>query len=45
MLGKKAIDEDWLSALELRDELETLARDLHTRFRDDESWWEKYPGW
>jgi ADP-ribosylglycohydrolase len=45
MLGRKAIDEVWLSTLELRDEIETLATDLHTRFREDASWWEKYPGW
>jgi ADP-ribosylglycohydrolase len=45
MLGRKGIDDEWLAALELRREIETLAEDMFTGFRDDDAWWEKYPGW
>ena len=45
MLGRQAIDEAWLSSLELRHQIEDLAKDLHTGFRDDDAWFERYPGW
>lgn len=45
MLGRKGIDDEWLASLELRREIETLAEDMFTGFRDDEAWWQKYPGW
>ncbi|MDX9980504.1 MAG: ADP-ribosylglycohydrolase family protein [Lentisphaeria bacterium] len=44
LLGTGSIPSEWLAALELRDEIETLAVDLHVRYRDDEEWWRKYPG-
>jgi len=43
-LGVGAIPPEWLDRLELRDEIGTIATDLHTRFRDDDEWWQKYPG-
>ena len=44
LLGVDAIPPEWLGRLELRDEIETIAADLHTRFRDDKDWYRKYPG-
>ncbi len=44
LLGVKAIPLEWISPLELRDEIATLAEDLHTKFRDDDEWFSKYPG-
>lgn len=44
LLGVKAIPPEWISPLELRDEIATLAEDLHTKFRDDDEWFSKYPG-
>lgn len=45
MLGVEAIPERWLERLELRDEITALADDLVTGYRDDEGWWDRYPGW
>jgi ADP-ribosyl-[dinitrogen reductase] hydrolase len=45
LLGTPAIPVEWLDRLELRSEIETLADDLFTRFRTDEEWWHRYPGW
>jgi len=45
MLGVDAIPEIWLSELELRDEIETMAVDLHRRFEDTDAWSKCYPGW
>jgi ADP-ribosylglycohydrolase len=45
MLGIEAIPSRWLSDLELRAEIETIGRDLHTLFDDSEGWWRRYPGW
>ncbi|MEJ7811441.1 MAG: ADP-ribosylglycohydrolase family protein [Gemmatimonadaceae bacterium] len=45
LLGAGAIPERWREGVELRTEIETLADDLLVGFRDDEEWWEKYPGW
>jgi len=44
LLGVDAIPSEWLDRLELQDEIETIATDLHTRFRDDDEWWQKCPG-
>jgi len=43
--GKTAIPADWLDGLELRAETEELADDLFVRFRDDQEWWARYPGY
>lgn len=42
--GAAPIPQPWLAQLELRDEIDTLATDLHTRYREDDEWWHKYPG-
>ena len=42
LLGADAIPPAWLDRLELREEIETLATDLHTGFRDDAEWQRKY---
>jgi ADP-ribosylglycohydrolase len=44
LLGTSSIPKAWLDQLELRDETEILASDLHTRYRDDDEWRSKYPG-
>jgi ADP-ribosylglycohydrolase len=44
-LGVSAIPARWLDCLELRPEIEALADDMLTWFRDDEAWWARYPGW
>ena len=44
LLGVDAIPSEWLDRLELRQEIEVIATDLHTRFRDGDEWWQKYPG-
>jgi ADP-ribosylglycohydrolase len=43
-LGVDAIPTKWLDRLELREKIETVAADLNTRFRDDDEWWNRYPG-
>ena len=49
--GVDAIPTDWLAELELRDEIEILARDLHHQFHaadktvETASWFMRYPGW
>jgi ADP-ribosylglycohydrolase len=45
MLGRDAIPARWLNELELRDEIETVADDLSTGFKESEEWWKRYPGW
>ena len=45
MLGAEAIPANWLRDLELRNEIEAMARDLHTRFEESEAWLARYPGW
>ncbi len=45
LLGRDAIPAGWLEQLQMRNEIEEIARDLLIGFRDDDSWWEKYPGW
>lgn len=43
--GVEAIPRRWLDKLELREEIEAVADDMLTWFRDDEAWWRRYPGW
>jgi ADP-ribosylglycohydrolase len=45
LLGVRGLPQDWLDRLELRHEIQELADDLFTLFRDDDEWWERYPGW
>lgn len=45
MLGRAAIPESWLERLELREEIEALARDLATGFSHGDEWFRRYPGW
>jgi ADP-ribosylglycohydrolase len=45
MLGVEAIPPKWLLELELREEIETIARDLHTQFDESDAWSNRYPGW
>ena len=44
-LGVGAIPLTWLEALELRDEIRTLAHDLTTGFEHGDEWCRRYPGW
>ena len=44
LLGVEAIPPEWIEHLELRDEITTIAKDLHTKFRDGKKWFAKYPG-
>ncbi len=49
--GVDAIPREWLAELELRDEIDTLAHDLHHQFHAADkavttaSWFMRYPGW
>lgn len=43
-LGNSTIATRWINQLELRNVIQTLGIDLFIKFRDDESWWQKYPG-
>ncbi len=43
-LGLSSIPADWLDKLELREVITRAADDLLTGHRDDEVWWERYPG-
>lgn len=51
LLGRQSIPERWLTALELREEIEGVARDLWRHFGQDgeksitDDDWSKYPGW
>jgi len=42
--GTAVVPQPWLAQLELRDEIGTLAADLHIRYIEDDEWWDKYPG-
>lgn len=42
--GVVAIPESWLARLELIDVVQEIAGDLLTGFREDDRWWNKYPG-
>jgi ADP-ribosylglycohydrolase len=49
--GVDAIPREWLAELELREEIDTLAHDLHHQFHaadkavQSASWFMRYPGW
>ena len=43
-LGVNSIPANWIKNLELAEELKILADDLLTGYRDDNEWWNKYPG-
>ena len=43
--GIDAIPAEWVKKVELRDEITQLADDLLVRYSEEDSWWEKYPGW
>lgn len=43
-LGVDAIPARWLDLVELRAEIETLSRDLITRYEPGAAWWRRYPG-
>jgi len=43
-MGVDAVPPEWLARMELRNEMETIATDLHTRYRDDDEWRQRYPG-
>ena len=43
MLGVQAIPEKWLAELELRAEIESVARDLFKQFEDTDAWRQRYP--
>jgi ADP-ribosylglycohydrolase len=50
LYGERAIPAQWLSALELRDEIGELANDLHRCATGGDTWdpereWARYPGW
>lgn len=45
ILGVDAIPSNWLRDLELREQIETVGRDLHTRFDESDWWCRRYPGW
>jgi ADP-ribosylglycohydrolase len=44
-LGIGAIPLPWLEALELRDEIRTIAHDLVVGFEHGADWCQRYPGW
>lgn len=45
LLGRKAIPEHWIERIQMRAIIDELSQDLLSGFRDDDSWWSKYPGW
>lgn len=44
ILGLEAIPSRWLQELELREEIEAIAADLHTGYEGSERWHSRYPG-
>lgn len=44
-LGLSGIPGGWVEQLELKEVLIELADDLLTRYRDDDAWWARYPGY
>ncbi len=44
-LGIEKIDEDWIKKVELNKEIEEIAEDLYTGYKDTTEWVAKYPGW
>jgi ADP-ribosylglycohydrolase/protein-tyrosine phosphatase len=45
LLGEGAIPQSWLNDLELRDVIEEIAEDLFVTYRNEDEWYDKYPGW
>ena len=45
LYGRKAIGEEWLEQLELRNVVEQVAMDLFLGFQEGKEWWDKYPGY
>lgn len=45
LLGFSSIPQRWSSNLELSEEIVQLADDLLTSFKDENEWWNRYPGW
>jgi ADP-ribosylglycohydrolase len=45
LLGNSAIPGNWTEQLELKDIIRELGIDLFIQFRDDQQWWNQYPGW
>ena len=45
LLGVKAIPQEWLSQLELCNVISEVAEDLLTGYREDDTWYKKYPCW
>lgn len=43
-MGVDALPDEWLAKLELREVIETLARDVWTAALGRELLWERYPG-
>lgn len=44
-LGLTAIRQDWIDKINIKDIIFDIADDMHTRFEDNEVWWQKYPGY
>jgi ADP-ribosylglycohydrolase len=44
-LGASAVPAKWTDRLELHDLIQTIAVDLFIKFRDDDDWWIRYPGY
>ncbi len=45
MLGASAIPAKWVDDLELSELIQEMAVDLFIRFRNDDAWWARYPGY
>lgn len=44
-LGVDAIDKELIEKLEVRKEVEEMAKDLYMQYEESEEWHKKYPGW
>ena len=45
MVGVEGIPSSWLDGLELREEMEAVAADLYSGFKESDDWFQRYPGW
>jgi hypothetical protein len=45
MLGANVVTRTWRDELQLKNQAEDIAGDLHGRFDDLGAWWERHPGW
>ena len=43
-LGLSRIPPEWVEVIELKDVLIQIADDLLVGYREDEEWWDRYPG-